>query len=80
MGNYEPDLTSTEWSRFKAWLELELKTQYEKLASLDISDRDTWQLRGQIAFIKRLLSNDKGRYAARLEQGYNEREMNNNDN
>lgn len=78
MNDYRPDTSTTEWRKQKEWLVEQLGFAHEKLAGLDLSEKETQQLRGQIVFIKKLLSLEMSRPPARSNhESLYEQEINN---
>lgn len=78
MNDYRPDTTTTEWRRLKEWLAEQLGFAHEKLAGLDLSEKETQQLRGQIVFVKKLLALEMSRPPARSNhESFYEPEINN---
>lgn len=78
MNDYRPDTNTTEWRKLKEWALEQLGVAHEKLAGLDLSEKETQQLRGQVVFIKKLLSLEMSRPPARSNhEGFYEPEINN---
>lgn len=52
---WTPPKGSPDWERFLKYLESELLGLYKRLSRLDMSQTETEQVRGQIAYINKLL-------------------------
>lgn len=52
-----PEITFTDgtWLRVEQWLQKELEYSYRKLASLNLTESETQQMRGRISLIDKML-------------------------
>jgi hypothetical protein len=46
---------SPEWGKVEEWLGEELLSTYQRLSGLEVSERETQQLRGRIALLVQML-------------------------